>query len=166
MNQTIKALSALWSKYFPEDPFDYYFLDDKFAQQYKADIQFGTVFGIFAVLAIFIACFGLLGLSSYNVLQRTKEIGIRKILGASLSNIFMLLSKDFIRLIVIALILAIPASWILMNHWLSGYAYRIGTSWWIFGVSGALTLLVAVITISVQILKAVAKNPVKSLERE
>lgn len=166
MEQTIQKLSALWSKYFPQDPFDYYFLDEKFAAQYKSDVQFGTVFGIFAVLAIFIACFGLLGLSAYNVLQRTKEIGIRKVLGASLTNIFVLLSRDFIQLVIISLMLAIPISWFLMNHWLLSYAYRIYTSWWIFAMAGVITLVVAVITISVQILKAVARNPVQSLERD
>ncbi|HEY2726928.1 MAG TPA: FtsX-like permease family protein, partial [Parafilimonas sp.] len=164
--QTIASLKNLWSNYFPKDPFDYFFLDESFGQQYKADILFGKVFGVFAFLAILIACFGLLGLSAYNVLQRTKEIGIRKVLGASLQSILVLLSRDFLRLIFISLLLAVPVGWYIMNTWLQDYAYRISIGWWVFAISGAIAFLIAIVTICIQIIKAAAKNPVKSLRTE
>ncbi|MEO6720378.1 MAG: ABC transporter permease [Ferruginibacter sp.] len=164
--QIIASLKEVWSSYFPKDPFDYYFLDESFSQQYKADLLFGKVFGVFAFLAILIACFGLLGLSAYNVLQRTKEIGIRKVLGASAQSILVLLSRDFMRLIVISLLLAIPIGWWLMHQWLQDYAYRISIGWWVFAFAGAAALLIAIIAIGIQALKAVSINPVKSLRTE
>jgi putative ABC transport system permease protein len=164
--QTIASLKQTWGTYFPKDPFDYYFLDESFGQQYRADMLFGKVFGVFAFLAILIACFGLLGLSAYNVLQRTKEIGIRKVLGASVQSILVLLSRDFMKLIVISLVLAIPVGWYVMHQWLQDYAYRISIGWWVFAFAGATALLIAIVTISIQVLKAVAINPVKSLRTE
>src|SRR4030095_15054008 len=122
-------------------------------QQYKADQLFGKVFGIFAFLAILIACFGLLGLSAYNVLQRTKEIGIRKVLGASVQNILLLLSTDFLKLIAIALLLAIPVCWYAMHTWLQDFAYRINIDWWVFALAGVTALLIAFVTISLQVMK-------------
>ncbi len=164
--QTIIALRKIWSGYFPKDPFDYFFLDESFGQQYKADMLFGTVFGIFSFLAILIACFGLLGLSAYNVLQRTKEIGIRKVLGASVNSILILLSRDFLKLILLALILAIPLGWFVMSRWLQDYAFRINIAWWVFAIAGIAALVVALITICIQSLKAATKNPVLSLKTE
>ena len=164
--QTIASLKNLWNSYFPKDPFDYFFLDESFGEQYKADLLFGKVFGVFAFLAILIACFGLLGLSAYNVLQRTKEIGIRKVLGASVQNILVLLSLDFLKLILIALVLAIPGAWFIMNFWLQDYAYRINIAWWVFAVAGVLALMIAIVTISIQAIKAAVSNPVKSLRTE
>ena len=130
--QTIASVKKLWSSYFPKDPFDYFFLDESFGQQYKADILFGKVFGVFAFLAILIACFGLLGLSAYSVLQRTKEIGIRKVLGASLQSILVLLSGDFLKLIFISLLLAIPVGWYIMSNWLHGLC--ISYKYWLVGI--------------------------------
>jgi putative ABC transport system permease protein len=164
--QTVASLKSLWGKFFPKDPFDYYFLDETFAQQYKADMLFGKVFAVFAFLAILIACFGLLGLSAYNVLQRTKEIGIRKVLGATIQNILLLLSKDFIKLILISLLLAIPIGWFLMDSWLQDYAYRTNITWWVFVVAGSVALFIALVTIGIQALKAAISNPVKSLRTE
>jgi putative ABC transport system permease protein len=164
--QTIASLKTLWSSYFPKDPFDYFFLDESFGEQYKEDMLFGKVFGVFAFLAILIACFGLLGLSAYNVLQRTKEIGIRKVLGASVQGILVLLSLDFLKLILIAFLFAIPAGWFIMNLWLQDYAYRINIAWWVFAVAGCVALLIAVVTISTQAIKAAVANPVKSLRSE
>ncbi|HSZ33649.1 MAG TPA: ABC transporter permease [Puia sp.] len=164
--QTINSLKKIWSGFFPKDPFDYFFLDESFGQQYKADMLFGTVFGIFSFLAILIACFGLLGLSAYNVLQRTKEIGIRKVLGASVNSILMLLSRDFLKLILLALILAIPLGWFVMSRWLQDYAFRINIAWWVFAIAGIAALVVALITICIQSLKAATKNPVLSLKTE
>jgi putative ABC transport system permease protein len=164
--QTIAQLQSRWNKYFPADPFNYFFLDDLFNQQYKSDILFGKLFGVFALLGIIIACFGLLGLSAYNVLQRTKEIGIRKVLGASEQNIVGLLSKDFMKLVGIALIIAIPVTWFSMNRWLQDFAYRTNIAWWVFTVAGVIALLIAFITISAQSIKAAISNPVKSLRTE
>ena len=164
--QAIASVKQVWNSHFPKDPFDYFFLDESFGQQYKADILFGKVFAVFAFLAILIACFGLLGLSAYNVLQRTKEIGIRKVLGASVQSILVLLSRDFMRLIVISLLLAIPVGWYLMHRWLQDYAYRISIGWRVFAFAGAAAFAIAMITISIQVLKAVAINPVRSLRTE
>jgi putative ABC transport system permease protein len=124
------------------------------------------VFGLFAFLAILIACFGLLGLSAYNVLQRTKEIGIRKVLGASTQNLLYLLSKDFLLLVMIAFVIAIPVSWWVMHSWLQNYAYRINITWWVFAVAGIVALCIALVTISFQAIKAAVANPVKSLRTE
>ncbi len=166
MPQTIASVNKVWNTYFPRDPFDYSFLDESFGQQYKADILFGKVFGVFAFLAILIACFGLLGLSAYNVLQRTKEIGVRKVLGASMKSLLILLSRDFLRLVIISLLLAIPVGWFIMNRWLQDYAYRITIGWWVFAIAGVAALFIAISTICIQVLKAAAKNPVKSLRSE
>ena len=133
---TIASVQKTWSKFFPADPFNYYFLDDLFDQQYKADQSFGKIFGLFAFLAIIIACFGLLGLSAYNVLQRTKEIGIRKVLGASVQNVLYILSKDFITLVLIAFVIAVPVTWFIMHNWLQDFAYRINIQIWVFAVAG------------------------------
>jgi len=166
VRSTIASVQKTWSSFFPADPFNYYFLDDLFDQQYKADQRFGKVFGLFAFLAIIIACFGLLGLSAYNVLQRTKEIGIRKVLGASVQNVLYILSKDFIILVLIAFVVAIPVTWWIMHNWLQDFAYRINIQLWVFAAAGALAVLIALLTISFQALKAAVANPVKSLRTE
>jgi putative ABC transport system permease protein len=166
MPGAIAAISKIWNKHFPADPVEYFFLDDTFNQQYKSDQLFGKVFGVFAFLAILIACFGLLGLSAYNVLQRTKEIGIRKVLGASIQNILLLLSADFLKLIVIALFIAIPVCWYVMHNWLRDFAYRISIHWWVFIVAAIIAVLIALFTIFTQAIKAAIANPVKSLRTE
>jgi putative ABC transport system permease protein len=166
VNSTIASIEKIWSSHFPADPFNYYFLDNLFDQQYKADQVFGKVFGLFAFLAILIACFGLLGLSAYNVLQRTKEIGIRKVLGASVQQVLFILSKDFLLLVVVSFIIATPVTWLIMYNWLQEFAYRISIGWWVFLVSGLLALLIALITVGTQALKAAVSNPVKSLRTE
>ncbi|MCD6065745.1 MAG: transporter permease [Bacteroidetes bacterium] len=163
---TIASIEKTWKAYFPEYPIEYFFLDDNFNQQYKTDALFGKVFGVFAVLAILIACSGLLGLSAYNVLQRSKEIGVRKVLGASTQNILVLLSKDFIWLIVVALVVAVPMGWYVLNMWLRDFAYRIDIHWWVFLLAGSLALLIACVTILLNAYKAVRENPVNSLRNE
>jgi len=163
---TVTAVQKAWNKFFPADPFNYYFLDELFDQQYRADQRFGKIFGLFAFLAIVIACFGLLGLSAYNVLQRTKEIGIRKVLGASVQNVLYILSKDFMLLVLIAFVIAVPVTWWIMHNWLQDFAYRINIQIWVFGVAGLLAILIALLTISFQALKAAISNPVKSLRTE
>lgn len=163
---TIASIEKVWNTHFPSDPFNYFFLDEFFDQQYKADQKFGKVFGLFAFLAIIIACFGLLGLSAYNVLQRTKEIGIRKVLGASLQNVLYILSKDFLILVTVSFFLAIPIAYWIMHNWLQDFAYRISIQWWVFGIAGIAALLIALFTISFQAVKAALSNPVKSLRTE
>jgi putative ABC transport system permease protein len=163
---TIANVKATWNRYFPKDPFNYYFLDDDFNAQYQSDQRFGEMFTLFAFLAILIACFGLVGLSAYNILQRTKEIGIRKVLGASVQNVVFILSKDFLLLVIISFVIAAPASWLIMHNWLQDFAYRIDISWWVFGVAGLLALAIALSTISYQAIKAALTNPVKSLKTE
>lgn len=163
---TIAMIGKIWNNYFPGDPYTYFFLDDTFNAQYKTDILFGKVFAIFSLLAILIACSGLLGLSAYNMLQRHKEIGIRKILGASVQNILLLLSKDFIRLILVALLLALPVGWYIMSRWLNDFAYRIEIQWWVFVCAGLTAVMLAAITIVFQAMRTVVENPVKSLRSE
>jgi putative ABC transport system permease protein len=163
---TISDVQKAWNRFFPADPFNYYFLDELFDQQYRADQRFGKIFGLFAFLAIIIACFGLLGLSAYNVLQRTKEIGIRKVLGASVQNVLYILSRDFMLLVLIAFVIAVPVTWWIMHEWLQDFAYRINIHIWVFGVAGLLAILIALMTISFQALRAAISNPVKSLRTE
>ena len=166
IHQTIATIEKIWNKYFPSNPFSYFFLDESFNSQYKADEQFGKVFGLFAFLAIIIACFGLLSLSAYNVLQRTKEIGIRKTLGASVRHLLFILSKDFLVLVVTGFIVAIPLTWLVMTKWLNDFAFRITIDWWVFAIAGFLAVLIALLTVSFHALKAALANPVKSLRTE
>jgi len=165
-HETLAAVKRTWDRYFPRDPFNYYFLDENFDQQYKADTRFGATFGLFASLAIVIACFGLLGLSAYNVLQRTREIGIRKVLGATEHSLVVLLSKEFLWLVLISLTIAIPLSWYVMYSWLQDYAYRISIQWWVFALGGILALAIALLTVGLQAARAAMANPIKSLRTE
>jgi putative ABC transport system permease protein len=164
--KTIEAVRKKYEAFFPGNLFDYYFLDEKFNEQYKEDRLFGKVFGLFSGLAIFIACLGLFGLSLYTITQRTKEIGVRKVLGASVKNIVFLLSKDFIKLVAIASIIAFPAAWWVMKNWLNDFAYRIDLAWWFFAVAGIMALLVALGTISFHAIRSALANPVNSLRSE
>jgi putative ABC transport system permease protein len=147
-------------------PFLYSFLDEDFNNLYKGEQRTGSMFSIFATLAIFIACLGLFGLAVYSAEQRTKEIGIRKVLGASVSGIISLLSRDFISLVIVSIIIATPVAWWVMNKWLQGFAYRINISWWLFLVAGIIAILIALITVSFQAIRAAMANPVKSLRTE
>jgi len=164
--ETIAGIKTKYAEFFPGNLFDYFFLDERFNEQYKNDKLFGKAFGIFAGFAIFIACLGLLGLSLFATTQRTKEIGVRKVLGASVSNIVLLLSKDFIKLIIIAFVIASPVAWFVMHEWLQDFAYRINISWWVFALAGFLAIIIALATISFQAIKAAVANPVKSLRSE
>lgn len=163
---TIASAEKKWKELIPNRPFSYYFLDEFFDRQYRSEERFGKLFLNFAILAIFISCLGLLGLASYSTIQRTKEIGIRKVLGASVSNIVNLLSKDFLRLVAISALIAFPVAWWAMNKWLQDFAYRIGVSWWVFLMAGILATFIALSTISYQAIKAAVANPVKSLRTE
>jgi len=133
---------------------------------YNAEQQTGKLFITFAVFAIFIACLGLFGLVTYAAEQRIKEIGIRKVLGASVGTIVTMISKDFVKLVLIAFVIAFPVGWWMMNKWLQGFAYRTNISWWVFALAGLLTIAIALITVSFQAIKAALANPVKSLRTE
>jgi putative ABC transport system permease protein len=164
--KTIKAIGSKWSQIIPNRPFEYNFLDEFFNKQYRSEDRFGNLFFNFAVLAIFISCLGLLGLASYSTIQRTKEIGVRKVLGASVSNIVNLLSVEFIKLVFIAFIIASPIAWFGMNIWLHDFAYRTSITWWVFAIAGASSIVITFFTISFQAIKAAVANPVKSLRTE
>ncbi|MGN6542686.1 MAG: ABC transporter permease, partial [Ginsengibacter sp.] len=155
-----------WKQMIPARPFSYTFLDENFNKQYLDEDRFEKLFFNFAILAIFISCLGLLGLASHSTLQRTKEIGIRKVLGASVSGITSLLSKDFIKLVLIALVIASPIAWFGMHKWLQGFAYRIDIGIWVFILAGVLAILIALLTVSFQAIKAAVANPVNSLRSE
>ncbi|WP_153799494.1 ABC transporter permease [Foetidibacter luteolus] len=162
----IEEIRELYASYFPGNVFDYYFLDEKFNTQYNNDYLFGKVFGLFAALAILIACLGLSGLSLLTSSQRTREIGIRKVLGASVTGIILLLSKDFIKLVLLAIIIASPVAWYIMHLWLQDFAYRINISWWIFALAGLLSLVIALLVIGFQTVRSAIANPTKSLRSE
>ncbi len=163
---TIAAIKTKYLQFFPGNIFDYTFLDEKFNAQYKNDKLFGKAFSIFSCFAVFIACLGLLGLSLFTTVQRIKEIGVRKVLGASVGNIVVLLSRDFIKLVLIAFIIASPLAWYVMHEWLKDFAFRINIEWWVFLLAGMLALTIALATISFQAVKAALANPVKSLRTE
>jgi len=163
---TIKALESISHQLNPAFPFNYDFIDKDLANLYKGEQKLGTLFNIFAILAIFISCLGLYGLSAYMAEQRTREIGVRKVLGASVFNIVYLLSTGFTRLIFIATVIAIPISWFAINSWLKGLAYRIDISWVIFVVAAITALLIAWLTVSYESIKAAIANPIRSLRAE
>jgi len=163
---TIAAIQNKWKVLVPQRPFSYSFLDENFNKQYLTEDRFGKLFMYFAVLAIMISCLGLLGLASYSTLQRTREIGIRKVLGATIPGIVNMLSKEFILLVFIAAVIAFPLAWFGMHNWLKDFAYRINIGWWVFAVAGILAFMIAITTVSFQAIKAALANPVKSLRSE
>ena len=162
----ISEVEKKWKSMDPGQPFSYTFLDADFNKIYTADQRTGKLFITFAIFAIFIACLGLFGLVTYAAEQRIKEIGIRKVLGASVGEIVTMVSKDFIKLVLIASVIAFPVAWWMMNKWLQSFAYRINISWWVFALAGLLTIAIAMITVSFQAIKAAMANPVKSLRTE
>ncbi|MVM32556.1 FtsX-like permease family protein [Spirosoma sp. HMF4905] len=164
--QVIAAAERSWKQYNPDYPLDYAFLDDVFNNLYKSEQKTGTLFNVFATIAILISCLGLFGLATYTAQVRTREIGVRKVLGASVTGIIQLLAKDFIKLVIIAIFIAVPIAWYSMNQWLSDFAYRIDVQWWVFVLAGLLALSVALLTVSFQSIKAALMNPVKSLRSE
>lgn len=162
----VTRIEARWKSMAAGQPFSYSFMNEDFNNQYDAEQCTGNIFVSFAILAIFIACLGLLGLAMFMVEQRTKEISIRKVLGASLGRILTLLSKDFLKLVAISIVIASPVAWWIMHRWLEGFAYRTGISWTVFLVTAIAALLIAVITISIQVIKTAIANPAKSLRSE
>ncbi len=166
MSGIIQFITGVWNKFSVNQPIRYSFLDESFAMMY-ADVQrTGRIFSTFAFLAIIIACLGLLALSSFMTAQRTKEIGIRKVLGASMSNVTFILSKKFLILVIMSNIIAWPIAYYFMNKWLEDFAYRIDISWWMFVLSGGIVLIIALATVSFQAIKAAIANPVEALRYE
>ncbi|HEY0676930.1 MAG TPA: FtsX-like permease family protein, partial [Chitinophagaceae bacterium] len=163
---TIKFLEANWKQRVTHRPFEYHFLDEDYESLYRSEQRMAGIFSTFSTLAILLACLGLFGLTAYAVVQRTKEIGIRKILGASIPGIITLLSKDFLLLVLIAIVVASPLAWYAANQWLQDFTYRISIQWWVFGLAGVIALVIAFMTISFQAMKAAMGNPVKSLRTE
>jgi putative ABC transport system permease protein len=166
VRSSVAAIRQTWQHYLPNTPFDFSFLDVKFDQLYRSEQQQGALFTIFSCIAIFIACLGLFGLSAFTITQRVKEIGVRKVLGASINQIVLELSKDFLKLVIFAALVAIPAAWYLMNKWLLDFASRISISWWILAAAAIIAFIIAFATISFQSIKAATANPVKSLRSE
>lgn len=164
--EALAYIESVWKKIIPHFPYEYQFLDDHFALMYESDKKVSRVVSILAGLAIFIACLGLLGLASYSTEKRIKEIGIRKVMGASVLNVVSLLSKDFIKLVIIANVIAWPLGWWLISKWLQNFAYKIDMSWWIFVMAGISSLLIALLTVSAQTLRAAKSNPIKNLRTE
>ena len=166
INQLIAKIQSKWKSMAPGEPFSHRFLDDSFDEMYRSEQRVGKIALVFSVLAIFIACLGLFGLATFIAEQRTKEIGIRKVLGASVQGIVQMLSKDFMKLVAIYFVIAAPTAWYFMNKWLQDFAYRINISWWIFVAAGLAALLIALVTVSFQAIRAAITNPVKSLRTE
>jgi putative ABC transport system permease protein len=166
LSSTIESIKQKYTAFFPSNLFDYTFLDDRFNRQYQNEQLFGKIFNLFAALTIFVACLGLFGLAMFSTLQRTKEIGIRKVLGASVPNIIGLISKDFLVLVSISILIACPIAYYFMSKWLEDFAYRTTMSWWIFALAGVMAFSVALLTVSFQAIKAAVANPVKSLRTE
>lgn len=165
-SKAIAAAEHQWKQYSTEVPFTYSFLDEVFNNLYRSEQRTGTLFNIFAFIAIIISCLGLFGLATYTAQVRTREIGVRKVLGASVPGIISLLASDFIKLVFIAIVIAVPVSWYVMNKWLADFAYRINIGWSPFALTGILALFIALLTISFQAVKAAVANPVKSLRTE
>ncbi len=164
--ETIAAIEAAWKTAYPEGIFSYKFLDEQIDSFYKAEERLFTLFKIFSGLAMLISCLGLWGLATFAAQSRTKEIGIRKVLGASVNKIMLLLSKDFLVLVLISLVVATPLAWYGMNKWLQNYAFRTEITWWVFGIAGVMAVMIALITVSFQAIKAAMSNPVESLRSE
>ena len=162
-SRTITQLEQKWKQFWPELPFRYTFLDSDLNDLYEAEQTSKKVFGLFSLLAIFIACMGLLGLAAYVTQRRTKEIGVRKVIGASTFQIVSLLSKDFLKLVLIALVIAIPIAWYGMSRWLQDFAFAISLSWWMFALAGLLSITIAFLTVSFQSIKAATANPIQAL---
>jgi len=166
ISSTMQSIKKIWQQTFPDYVYEYKFLDDKIASFYKQENQLSELYKIFASIAIFLSCLGLYGLASFMAVQRIKEVGIRKVLGATSANIVYLFSKEFIILIAIAFAIATPIAWYYMHQWLQNYAYRIDVSWMIFLAGGITAIIIALATISFQAIKAAVANPVKSLRTE
>ena len=159
-------MEKIWTSHYPDNPFNYFFLNDFYNEQYLADQRFNGLFLASSILAIIIACLGLSGLSAYAITRRTKEIGIRKVNGARITQVMVLLNKDFVKWVLFAIVIATPIAWFAMHKWLQNFAYRTELSWWIFACAGMLALVIALLTVSWQSWRAATRNPVEALRYE
>jgi len=166
ISATIKTIEKIWNDTYPNYVFEYQFFDEKIAGFYREENQLSQLYKIFAGIAIFLSCLGLYGLASFMAVQRIKEVGVRKVLGATAGNIVYLFSKEFMILIGIAFVIATPVTWYFMHQWLQNFVYRTNMSWWIFIIGGFATVIVALVTVSFQAIKAATTNPAKSLRTE
>lgn len=166
INNTVNEINGVWKRFSPDYPLEYKFLDENFEQMYRSEDKLKTLLWIFTGIAIVVGCLGLFGLAAYTAERRKKEVGIRKVLGASTQSVTMLLSRDFIKLVIISLVIASPIAWYFMNEWLQDFAYRVSISWWIFLLAAVITLSIAFVTVSFQAIRAAIANPVKSLRTE
>jgi putative ABC transport system permease protein len=166
MSERIQSITHVWNKFAPNQPIRYSFLDDRYAAMYSDVQRMGKIFTSFSILAIVVACLGLFALSAFMVEQRSKEISVRLVLGASVKSVFQLLTWDFLRLVLVSIVIAAPISWYLMSRWLEDYVYRITIGWDVFVVSGVTSVLIALFTISFQSIKAAVMSPVKGLRSE
>jgi len=164
--RSLKQAESIFKKYNPEYPFEYHFVDEEYAQKFQDEKRTAVLAAFFSGLTIFISCLGLFGLATYMAETRIKEIGVRKVLGASVTGITFLISKDFLRLVLIAFLIAAPVAWWSMATWLKNYPYRISIQWWVFALAGGLSFLIALITISYQSIRAAIANPISSLRSE
>jgi putative ABC transport system permease protein len=162
----LSSIKKTWTSFTSEEPFQYAFLDDKFNQTYEKEQKMSTILGIFACLTICVAGLGLFGLATFTAEQRTKEIGIRKVLGATVTGVVSLLTKDFLKLVFIAFVIACPIAWFVMNKWLQDFAYRINVQWWVFVLAAAAAVLITLFSVSFKAIKAAIANPIKSLRTE
>ena len=166
VEQVLAKIEAVMKTDNPSYPFEYSFVDDQFNRMFSSEMLISKLSRVFAILTIIISCLGLFGLAAYTAERRTKEIGIRKVLGASVPGITGLLSKDFLKLVGLAAIVAFPIAWWAMHNWLQGYQYRVTINWWVFALAGILAIVIALLTIGFQSVKAAIANPVKSLRNE
>lgn len=166
LQSTLDRIRKAYNIYVPGWPFEYNFLDEEFDKHYKDDIRESNILSIFSIIAIFVACLGLFGLASHTAVKRTKEIGVRKVLGSSVQNIVLLLSKDLLKPVLLGTLIAIPVGWLVMNKWLQGFAYRVDIQWWMFAISALAAVLIALVTVSSQAIRAALASPVKSLRTE
>jgi ABC-type antimicrobial peptide transport system permease subunit len=164
--EALQKIESIFKKYTPESPFEYRFVDEEYAQKFKDEERISKIASFFAVLAIMISCLGIFGLASFVAQQRVKELGIRKVLGATAFNIWGLLSRDFVVLVLVAYLIAVPVSYYFLSHWLENYSYRTNIAWWVFALAGGSTLLITLLTVSYQSIKAALVNPVDSLRNE
>lgn len=165
-HQAIQKIATVFKRYDPDTPFDYHFADEDYAQKFANEERIGRLAGCFASLAILISCLGLFGMASFMAEQRIKEIGIRKVLGATVFNLWRLLSKEFVGLVIISLVIATPLAYYFMHNWLHNYEYRTNLSWWIFAAAGMGALFITLLTVSYHSIKAALTNPIKSLRSE
>jgi ABC-type antimicrobial peptide transport system permease subunit len=166
MQKNIAEMEKIFKRYNPEYPFEYKFVNEEYARKFSDEETTATLARLFSALTIFISCLGLFGLATYMAENRIKEIGVRKVLGASVANITTLLSRDFLRLVIIAILIATPMAWWAMHNWLQNYTYRVPISWFTFIIAGTLAIIIAAVTVSYQAIKAAVANPVKSLRTE